>query len=164
MVAPALLKLADALGGQGYTPCDEEQPAKGAAWQARVVRCLRVSCAGSALSRRKDVGARITRDICRLLERSGCADASLRLQAERAQDAEHLRDACYSTLRSCRAQLGASAFKPFAPVADKALSVGPEGPSSRSYKRWSRRIVDGDWSNGSDSDDDTASHLSLIHI
>ena len=46
LVAPALLKLADALGGQGYTPCEDEQPAKGAAWQARVVRCLRVSCAG----------------------------------------------------------------------------------------------------------------------
>lgn len=152
LVAPALLKLADALGGAGYVSFVDHDcvPARGAAWQARVVRCLRVSCSGSALARRRDVGARITRDVCRLLERSGCCEAQMGAT-------EHLRDACYSTLRSCRAQLGAEAFRPFAPLADKALRVGPNGHQSRSYKRWSRRIVDGDWSNGSDSDDDAAS-------
>ena len=83
LVAPALLKLADALGGQGYTPCEDNNPRKGPPGRLESSGVYACPVLGSALSRRKDVGARITRDICRLLETGGCADTSLRLQSER---------------------------------------------------------------------------------
>ena len=178
VVAPGNVSFADLAETGGAAAASAENggqrpfstPALGPQWQARVVRCLRVVVGRRALARRRDLGARIARSLCRLLERSDvvAADAA----PAKAAHGEALRDAARDALEVVRDQLGEELFAPFVGLATRCLSLGPRGAASPAALAWAKR--DARTRPGGDDDDRAADgdggeghaflSLSLIHI
>ncbi|KAH8096050.1 phosphatidylinositol kinase [Aureococcus anophagefferens] len=158
VVAPGNVSFADLAetGGTAAASADQGQrpfstPALGPQWQARVVRCLRVVVGRRALARRRDLGARIARSLCRLLERSDvvAADAA----PAKAAHGEALRDAARDALEVVRDQLGEELFAPFVGLATRCLSLGPRGAASPAALAWAKRDAR---TRAGDDDDDRA--------
>lgn len=106
--------------------------ALGPLWQARVLRCLCVVCSRGALVSRKELGARIARMLRTLLETSGID----RKFSEQRPAFEYFREACCDAFMSVASQLGPEIFAPFESAATIALALGPEGGTSKAFKRW----------------------------